>query len=700
MIRQSVTNLVTRLKNLLLDGDRENKSYSTGAGYLYSPLLGRVPDVGLEKYRKNNKRANRYLFFQEKRLRKFLERNEKNKVAQIWMLMLKNSLTYQILLYHKTDKSWYWKKDGNSVIKELDHIISKLRSWDIRFSLNRFYVIKNKQDPTRQGIKYEGELLEGEKLRPIGCADKLTTMVSRSMTELITFLVEPERNNTQHGYRQSMGTYSAISSLVKSYQNNQWAHVLEIDYKSFFNTVNLDASLQWLNDVPNLKNQLKHWLLTPKYTMSSLEEESELSLLQESFSTSEEKWWAFLKKRIFRHKSQRKNKKITLIERKGLPQGLSLSPLLSTLSIEKLGWDPNLSKHLDITMYADDGVLMFNDPAYVSDYFERISNSGVKLEETKSKLVDPNEWFKFLGVYVKLSTGEVKYKDHVKSVHDKEFDKWLMTVASKYGKEPKLWTWDIHPNAIIKKFTLWNYLHPWVTEQYREYKKYPLRFLWLEITNPNVFKNLVHDNMLWHSIRNNNSMDPITSEKQKIWYYWLLFRESRHGVIYAWDKLTMPLDMDLISKIKYTIKSIYNKYWLGNYYSVMYSSSYCLSYLYGISKGLSVKKKSPLKIPNSENQSFKNDKWIRPNIIGLWLSQMRDHTPEVKKYLKDESRYLDSQIFINRYKNTMEYYGNSAELLKYQCRKLGADPNKHIKDNQKQREFIKSLKNEIKKEST
>jgi hypothetical protein len=59
---------------------------------------------------------------------------------------------------------------------------------DLRLTLRRFYVIKNKIEKDRNGKVYEGELKEGEKLRPIGAPEMPSRVVSKAFNDLIMLL--------------------------------------------------------------------------------------------------------------------------------------------------------------------------------------------------------------------------------------------------------------------------------------------------------------------------------------------------------------------------------------------------------------------------------------------------------------------------------------------------------------------------------
>jgi len=101
-----------------------------------------------------------------------------------------------------------------------------------------------------------------------------------------------------------------------------------------------------------------------------------------------------------------KGKWISTIIRRGVPQGLSVSPLLATLALDKT----NIPD--DVTMYADDGL-------YIGDHWDdefvpwvsRLEDMGVQIEFTKSGFVRNN--FKFLGVEFNMESRTLKYNESI-----------------------------------------------------------------------------------------------------------------------------------------------------------------------------------------------------------------------------------------------------------------------------------------------
>lgn len=105
----------------------------------------------------------------------------------------------------------------------------------------------------------------------------------------------------------------------------------------------------------------------------------------------------------------RKGKRMhMLIEREGMPQGLNLSPLLSTLVLELLKAPKGL------IMYADDGLFLAEtdeDLLKFQKWTQKIDFFGAKIAPEKSGLV--KDTFKFLGVEFSLKEKWMKCEDEI-----------------------------------------------------------------------------------------------------------------------------------------------------------------------------------------------------------------------------------------------------------------------------------------------
>lgn len=91
--------------------------------------------------------------------------------------------------------------------------MNQCRRFDTRLILRRFYVLKNKEDPKRNGAVYTGELREGEKLRPIGCPTMESRVISRSLTDLTYVVFWDLFTPSQHGCRMHRGVHTVILDI-------------------------------------------------------------------------------------------------------------------------------------------------------------------------------------------------------------------------------------------------------------------------------------------------------------------------------------------------------------------------------------------------------------------------------------------------------------------------------------------------------
>jgi len=69
--------------------------------------LGRVPNVGQLERRRNCIKINRYLGYQNRRLKRHLSAGNYEAVAMIFLILLKNSISYQVTLIHRCKTNWY-----------------------------------------------------------------------------------------------------------------------------------------------------------------------------------------------------------------------------------------------------------------------------------------------------------------------------------------------------------------------------------------------------------------------------------------------------------------------------------------------------------------------------------------------------------------------------------------------------------------
>jgi hypothetical protein len=88
-----------------------------------------------------------------------------------------------------------------------------------------------------------------------------------------------------------------------------------------------------------------------------------------------------------------------MIYRSGLPQGLPLSPLAATISLEN---EVNMK---ELVLYADDGILIGGEDKF-KEFVRKSIKIGAEVAVEKTKIV--KDEFKFLGLIFDLKNETVK----------------------------------------------------------------------------------------------------------------------------------------------------------------------------------------------------------------------------------------------------------------------------------------------------
>lgn len=184
------------------------------------------------------------------------------------------------------------------------------------------------------------------------------------MTDLCYAITEKGRSAEQHGYMKNRGAWSATLKVIELLKEGKQGY--EFDLKSFFNTVNPYIVWTKLEQYSKtLKLLITSMIRKIEYRYVKLEDEAELKA-------------GVTKEGLIRY---------------GLPQGLSLSPLLATLSLEYLGRPTN------VIMYADDGIYFHDgDTRPFIHWMNRLKVGGITLALEKSG--DLQEEFTFCGFTV------------------------------------------------------------------------------------------------------------------------------------------------------------------------------------------------------------------------------------------------------------------------------------------------------------
>jgi len=433
--------MIDILKNLFKPNSDEKSEVSKSA--LAVKPLGRLPswvskgNARHSEMLSNVKKVNRYLEYQERRLLDLKKAKRYKSFVILWLILLKNSKSYQISLFHRVNAGWYWKFTSAQTIKLLKESMNKCRKWDMVLTLERFYIAK-----------------PNGKLRPIGAPTRQSRIISKALNDLIYTLFEDRLMAFQHGFKKDRGTWSALYDVWFKIAVLDHKYIYEFDFKSYFNNVRIEwvytylkiRSVELANLIIRIIGNIEYKFDRP---IEELPDEAEIKVMGKSrwqrVKIEKRKSW----KHIF-FKDYLK----PLIVRSGLPQGLSISPILATLMMEII------KPPAGLVMYADDGLFVRESKTEeIRIWFRQIKTFGVTQEPSKSGEVTTN--FKFLGVEFNLPDEMVKYGESTFSWKNRdpknlttqiEISNWFLTVAQFYGKKSEGWTWDIRERSFATEF--------------------------------------------------------------------------------------------------------------------------------------------------------------------------------------------------------------------------------------------------------
>lgn len=373
--------------------------------------LGRLPAWARKDVRmyKNTVKINRFLTFQEKRILKAIELRQYNKATLLWLILLKNSKAYQMVLFHRCKPDWYWTFPVIQVREELRKLMNKIRIQDLRLELTRFYI------PKANG-----------KLRPIGSPNLASKAIAKSLNDLI-YLLHSDLGNYQHGFRHNRGVFTALWDLVQKLKNHKGI-IYEFDLESFFNKVRPSWVYRGLLRKSSLLAEVMARILVfIDYKFKELKPEKEL---------------------IYKGRVEQWGKLIPKIERSGMPQGLPFSPILSTIAME------NFKTNEQFVMYADDGIYLGKDMKAFKEWMDDMYLIGLKIAEKKSGLV--KDKLQFLGFSIDIERQTIEYDGHKKSWYDPDLGEWLKKATAWYGKKPKKWTWEVNKGSYLALYASCN----------------------------------------------------------------------------------------------------------------------------------------------------------------------------------------------------------------------------------------------------
>lgn len=387
-------------------------------------------------------RANKYLDYQAMRIYKAAESGDFEKAIIIWCLLAKQSKVYQIYLYNKVRPQWYWKISERQAESEIKDVINHMRRWNLRSYIDRYYILK-----------------KNGKYRPIGAPRLTSKVMSRFLSDMVTSLLEPSRikdSFSNHAYRPNRGVHTAIMEFVREWKrciikNKTTPFIYEFDLKSFFNNVTWTSIGQALDRKlsPLASTLVLTYLHHVRYNFrEEYKEEDELTPVGKYDFKPDHPSVISTDSGFQIYGSFKESRPIYV--RKGVPQGLPLSPVLATLTCEIPGAPKGT------IMYADDGLYIGYRPRKFVDWMLSGKYSGRILQESKSReIIDPeNSCIKFLGKEIYLGSGAIyDEKEGWFNIYTDErlLEDWLKR-GNYYKKNPKeRWEWEMHWNCYAKR---------------------------------------------------------------------------------------------------------------------------------------------------------------------------------------------------------------------------------------------------------
>jgi hypothetical protein len=380
-------------------------------------------------YKGPNKKFNRYLVFQYKRLINSIDGKLVNGTMDeashiVWshnfykLTAADNEMTSKERKILKKKVRKYWGI-GNQLIRNsiafrtavLKKTLGKPDRWFHRhFSIEDLFEIFKKYqfiaDRFSTGIEIRrawisAEMRDGSyKWRPLGIADYPWRIFTRGLNNILETFISSGWPENQHGYKSKRGVHTAWNKILRTviYAKN----IMEFDFTGFFNTVRVEAVGDVLNRYMVPKYMIAYFFNVSTGEIKNIDKKSANKYLK-SKKKSEQGWGKAWLKYEYIH-LYRKGYRWT-----GLPQGFALSPILSVLTLICL--DDLKKLGIKYILYADDGLFYSEKEA---DYLEEAQKildkygTGAYFNKSKCKLIKTNgHWIdklKFVGLEYNPST--------------------------------------------------------------------------------------------------------------------------------------------------------------------------------------------------------------------------------------------------------------------------------------------------------
>jgi group II intron reverse transcriptase/maturase len=241
----------------------------------------------------------------------------------------------------KIDKVAY----GENLKENLTILVEKLKNFSYKpQAVRRTYIPK----------------VGSDKLRPLGIPAYEDRLVQSAMAKILTAIYEPHFMEFSYGFRENRGCHQALGALTYIIENKTIRYVVDADIKGFFDNVNHEWIIKFLED-----------------------------------KISDERFIRLVKRVI----------KAPIIENgqqdfpiKGMPQGGLISPVLSNIYLHyalDLWFEVKVKKECrysaNIVRYADDYTCCFESKYEAENFYralkERLAKFELELAEDKTKII-------------------------------------------------------------------------------------------------------------------------------------------------------------------------------------------------------------------------------------------------------------------------------------------------------------------------
>jgi len=229
-----------------------------------------------------------------------------------------------------------------------------------------------KPDPL---LRFYVEKDSGEK-RPLSVPTVRDRVAQTAVMLALNPIFEQEFEDVSFGYRPNRSRHNAIFQIGR-WRDEGFTWVIDADIDSYFDEVDHGILLERLKEIIGdeyVISLIMQWIKSPAY-----------------------------------------DKDEVIVPPKGLPQGSVISPLLANLYLDK--FDEAMEKY-KLVRYADDFVVLCRTKAKAEEALEFVKNTlsslGLKLNTEKTKIVNFDYGFKFLGAIFVMSMVTMPEPDYDK----------------------------------------------------------------------------------------------------------------------------------------------------------------------------------------------------------------------------------------------------------------------------------------------